>query len=705
MSSTQNAIYSSFEEDTPFNEDDPSDHSDDRPPWQILFDEVVYGEAGNKPARNVVWNPLDYLSEDSDSKYDMIMEYDEEDVESEDEFFVPTVGREVGDDKVSFSPHKSRLILELYAQDQVFRMVTSQNDTILSDSVYNFCEQTSMIPNDVRSLYTVRKSQNMMKFIGFCDTPLLRTVIDVQKGTRSRGQNGSAAGKVSELAALARNCHWEARPMVMLCSYIQDSLLNTYNVHEPKYLFRLMGGTGSPEIFSEPVNTFLFMRAYRGGNEHRLYASAVEEMKQCAEEILQGRAPYPVLCNYLRMGREYLSATYADKVLIPVRNRVPAEPIHGPELSGVPEVAVMENRLARTKHILMEDDAVKEQNKADKFWALLFGEMFFPQSSLLLKRKESDARELFNHALRANTALQNLLQRKANRDDLVKALDDRTKEVMTYLMSHHGRKEFTIEHAYAVSSRTPDIVEVLNAFPRRGAVYVRDEVSVETFLKVGGIPLTVLRDGAYRVEYTARRTGLWQISGGMYDWAQSKMNEILAMNRPVFEDEYIELAQRDREWVQDDTTIIAQVLQAKLKDGETVVIISSDRRLCQRIASHAGKVVLRFNPEIVVKLEHNRLDGVGVDYVYDLRKLQRAGITLPPKCANPRLFLVDTGSLHAFISNFEMTAPRTYYAPKGLEVRPDRVITHFARMSIAEHKFTPQTFIPVSATKHRSGIV
>jgi len=171
-------------------------------------------------------------------------------------------GMEVGDDRVDISDNPLCLALAIYCQSRVLRFETSWKDTGISDSLWNFCEVTSVVPSTQLGDIQRAKRKGFTE-LEFVDTPPLRIIIDVQKGDRSH--SSTTTGKAQMLGSRIRSARTSLKPTLEVATWMQDSNLGTCNAPDPKYLPQVLGGSGHPPLWGVWQNTYLYLQAYKHG--------------------------------------------------------------------------------------------------------------------------------------------------------------------------------------------------------------------------------------------------------------------------------------------------------------------------------------------------------------------------------------------------------------------------------------------------------
>jgi len=133
----------------------------------------------------------------------------------------------------------------------------------------------------------------------------------------------------------------------------------------------------------------------------------------------------------------------------------------------------------------------------------------------------------------------------------------------------------------------------------------------------------------------------------MEEWSEDLLERLRAerdrKGRPLRSYEIGPICDVNREWVNDDSGLIAQAHRhcAGAKASYTVMLVSSDRRLGNQMAETCNATVIRLNPQEFVRLSH--AEGKEISQGMDPSFLRKHGITCD-------LILLDTGSISATAS-------------------------------------------------------
>jgi hypothetical protein len=557
------------------------------------------------------------------------------------------VGREVGDDRVDLCRYPGPLCAALAAQEELVMMITSPEDTGVRLGLWNFCEVTSCVPTDPTEGYDFVRKDGDFSNLGYNDSIILRIILDVQKGD-GEDHSSTEPGKMSMLGSRLATPRRDVRGMWMLASMFQDAMLCTHKATEPKYLPPLMGGTGVTPLFDNSTNVFLYVLAYKGGSYRRIYATAVAEAADCLYSLERGVHTAPVLCPRLRDKQEYFWGTYDNYVFVP--DTTPLESIEGVEpplplytaTGGANRYLNFENRLLRTRLVLTRRSAQKEWSHTRRLQAIF--QSLFPalEDYARIDRDRSRiARAKYEGALSANSALQNLLRREATRDDARQMMGDAAFKTLTV-----GKRDFTKLDAMWVYRNGQGENFSLRDISLSEDIFVRQEVSAEETFKVSGIPLRPIDDGKPRTRFTVSRVGLYQINNAMEEWADHLLDRLLSerdrLGRPLSPHEAGPIFDQDREWVNDDSGLIAQCHRdtSGTDPRYVVALVSNDRRLANQMAETCNVPVYRIRPrEYAIECYRQSLEPKDAQKALVAKAMgNRQG---------PTHLYVDTGSLSA----------------------------------------------------------
>jgi len=622
-------------------------------------------------------------------------------------------GMEVGDDRIDISRDPRALAMALVCQERVLDMKTSKADTYISNAIWNFTEVTNSIPCAPEGSFHHARRVGNFKDLEYTDTVILRLIVDCSKGDSSH--SSTAVGKAGMLASRLNTPRSEHRSDLHLASYLQDASLRTGYSPDPKYLPNIMGGSGARALFDNPVNLYLSVKAYRGGGYDRLYGSATQEAIQCLGRLDRGKGATPVLCSRLRDRQEYLHGTYADKILIPPerfkKRGVVALPDPLYESVGSQNMfQAVEQRLVRTKALIGRREAEREVEKTLKTHDALIGMTSTMYAFEKWKQARSIARRKFDSALQANSAFSRLLARCANGTEVETLIKQ------GFLSVGCGVTAFTKWDAKWLFSGGKGEAFSIENLTTTEDMFIRSEVSTEESFKVGGIPLSFTTHGKTRVEETSCRVGLYQINSDMLSWS-NKVLEDLRERREIRKEilrptDLLEVFNKDLEWVNDDTLLVAQCLHdtEQFTKFFCVALVSDDRRLANQMANTANVNVYRISPrDVVTALPHKSWNSQTVIDVGELWALHWINIDQQNKVNRPRKVYIDSGSVSAFCARYsrgmdgEGTEVDKIYRRELISYGRDHDGRRYSQYRIAEQPVTTrvrvETFRPIARTK------
>jgi hypothetical protein len=647
------------------------------------------------------WNPLDYYDKPEEDMYDI----DEEDICTLYEDIEPYAkelgvnypwerdmvtersipfGMEVGDDRVSASLTPLPLIMEVVVQERIFQMKTSWKDTCLSSLHWNFCEVTSIIPRYIEgSLNVCRKTG--FDNVEFVDAPVMRLIGDYQKA--SRDHSSSAVGKSSLLAKKIRNCRLSCKPRLQLSNWIQDGCLRTNQSTEPKYLPWILGGSGATPVYEYWGNTFLYMLSYKHGTYTRVYATAIQELRNAVDDIAQNKPfNYPILSDRLRQKQEYLHYTYDNLVLVPQRDKISLKESIGKKAEKLSPIYQSKQpncytqgvvkRLIATRNVLDRRGAELEIAYSDKLAVYLFGTRNFRDSEKLRKQSSLEQRKEYEYALRGNSAAQRLLDRVATGNEPAQLIKD------GWLVSTAGQRDLWLDQIRWVCEGMYDIDHVYTAedIPQNFELYLTEELSLTNAMRVPDIPLISRTKQGIIARTTKAKFGLYQVPDQEIVWSKQVILELkrlreLYQGRPPDNKDILRVVSNTREYVSDDPIIIQLVTEAVKLDVRSIVIFTNDRKLVQHIAwRFPATTVIRMLPRILwFALKKNSVptDREATGFLYEYRKRFSDVHTTPTKG------FVDSGSYTEFLSTLQedetfQSLERTSFLRAGIDLFGER---------------------------------
>jgi len=299
----------------------------------------------------------------------------------------------------------------------------------------------------------------------------------------------------------------------------------------------------------------------------------------------------------------------------------------------------------------------------EKIHEYIFGISYVVDVDKRHKARSVMCRREFENALYANSAFNNLLKRNATLKD-VKALTNED-----FIVVNTGVTEFTIRDAEwlfrGAKSETFDITDLSRDEP----MFIREEVSVEETFKIGGIPLRpIFKDRPSGIVETTRKVGLYQINGSMEDWADRVTNKLQSerdkLNQPIPPHLLLDIFNQDREWVNDDSLIIAKVIAdySNVSHVAAAFLITDDRRLCNQASQSANITIYRLKPSEIIGLQLYQEYNSQTEFTVEELEPFLHDNFIQGKYKGTRVY-VDTGSLAAAASRIEIMESRSAGRP------------------------------------------
>lgn len=573
------------------------------------------------------------------------------------------IGMEVGDDRKDESNSPTGLAVSLVAQESIFKMITSEEDTFISKSRSNFCEVTTIVPRSIFGNFDYARKTGGTHNLEYVDVMPLRIVIDVSKSNNDH--SSTVPGKASLAGPKMAFCREEFVEELTLANLLQDGYLLTYRSKEPKYLPVIMGGCGAPPLYGSSRNLYLYMMAYRGGGYSRVYGTATNEVMTCLTQMEEtGTYRAPEFTFRLRSKEEYLRITYKGKVFVPKRmyNDIHKATSLPPPLyeSGktANEIALGESRLLNAKLLITRTQAEVEVERTRRNHQVLFGHISVEGERRALKIQTMLDRKEFDCAVSGNSAVARMLERRANDSDEAALRKDQF-----FGFTDAGEREFHIGHARWITGGCKSNSYDIRDLRRPEDIFIRSEVSTEEEMKVSGISRIWVKAGNTVMTETTNRVGLWQVSSSMYEHAEVVLSKLVkardemdsvTVPRSTVTDIYYNCRQNTA----DDGILLQQAVNdTKLLPAGAglIVLVSTDTKLARVMAEHTKTTVVLVSPASfipkfgkdaetkIMEMDHN-------PPVFAMNSSFHAETKLD--IGRVHTVLVDTGSLQSALAQF-----------------------------------------------------
>jgi hypothetical protein len=187
-------------------------------------------------------------------------------------------------------------------------------------------------------------------------------------------------------------------------------------------------------------------------------------------------------------------------------------------------------------------------------------------------------------------------------------------------------------------------------------MFIRSEVSGDESMMISGIPLHVLGKDGYLTQVTKSQVGLYQINGDMLQWAEDLTDQLKKHPmRPIPHRDVLALFSVNREWVNDDSTLIRMAIDdfSNLGKNSEAVLISRDKRLANQMSRQANIRVVLVEPESIVQVfdriwtSTTKITSLEMFAAYSEYDISTKGLKVPGKV------YFDTGSMLASLSKLE----------------------------------------------------
>jgi len=203
--------------------------------------------------------------------------------------------------------------------------------------------------------------------------------------------------------------------------------------------------------------------------------------------------------------------------------------------------------------------------------------------------------------------------------------------------------------------------ETLNIFdiPSTSDMYVRTEVSIEESLKVGDIQLRVQGKSKWIPQRTITKVGLYEITDAMEQWCEDKLDALIALRNekggPLIRSEILPIFLKDREWVNDDSLLIAECIERTKDLGResVVALVSTDQRLANQMCRQANVIVMLIDPVSLVRAFPTKIWN-STSTLTSEELFSAYPNTNRYSNRKPVFVLIDSGSLSSSLANIEI---------------------------------------------------
>jgi len=304
----------------------------------------------------------------------------------------------------------------------------------------------------------------------------------------------------------------------------------------------------------------------------------------------------------------------------------------------------MENRLIQSRELITRKAAQVEIMRVRRIIKALFGCDAISTTNTNEKLLGLKAREVFEGALSANSAVQRLLNRKGNISDAISLISQ------GFLSVNCGVLHVTREDIFWMCNGGKGEIYTLQDLNNSQDMFIRGEISLEETLRVGGIPLNpVMNYNSSQVTLTKAKIGLWKMNEEKEEWAANVIQDLKSVRevsgRPLEYSELVPIFYKHREWVSDDTLIVSKCIEdMKDESRSTILLVSKDKRLARNITKTVGCDVILVFPEDLLGIVPEARDSpdlLTVENIKEAWKIREFSAGVP----DPQRIYVDTGSL------------------------------------------------------------
>jgi hypothetical protein len=246
-------------------------------------------------------------------------------------------------------------------------------------------------------------------------------------------------------------------------------------------------------------------------------------------------------------------------------------------------------------------EAEVETQRALRIQNFLFGSETGPRQMQIDRLENRETAEKYGYTFRANAAVKALLDREASGQEVQALIHE-----FGFKDAGSGRKMLSINDIFWLCSGGKGLAYTIDDLLPSQDMYLTEEVSLEATMRVPGIPLKPLIGNKYVTKETVARIGIWDSNPSLDSWADrliSRMNESRAYGIIPVASDVLGFLREDREWVSDDSIIIELVRQDTFGlPPQTVLVVTTDRKLCKAICDATGNYVVVVHPDVLIHL-------------------------------------------------------------------------------------------------------
>lgn len=268
----------------------------------------------------------------------------------------------------------------------------------------------------------------------------------------------------------------------------------------------------------------------------------------------------------------------------------------------------------------------------------------------IMNQKQLDAykrRDAYDGSLFANVYFRKLLDRAARGNEMAKLREE------GFVIIDTGRKELLPDDLEWIAKGRGEVY-TLHDIPDSCAMYARGDISLEETLKIPGVKLTPMTRHYQKEVTSVAKVGLWQCSEDFMTWAENTTKKLVNAREekgtPLDPQEVRRLYGENREFVSDDPYILARAVEDTM-DGlsnQTIVLVSSDKKLARKISLQSGNFVVRLEPTAVaIKLQLEVIDAEHEFSLSDIMKITDESFYTIKRIPKPRFVYTDIGSLES----------------------------------------------------------
>jgi hypothetical protein len=263
--------------------------------------------------------------------------------------------------------------------------------------------------------------------------------------------------------------------------------------------------------------------------------------------------------------------------------------------------------MSRMKLLASRQEAEMEHERKCTIEEVICSRRSTAKSLDALYDQRVELRKAQNGALTALAAFNNALNCQTNDSEFITLAEE------GFRFIDNGQRTLELWHSNWIHRGCKSSKGDYNIYDlvRNDDIFIRDEITTDNTMKISGIRLDIPQAAGWLRRVTSTRAGMYNITRDDYEWGLRKL-EIMRERREANEGPTLsrhdlnQIFMNDREYVNDDDLLLLAAIEhidESLKFGTRCGpfwAITSDEKMCRRIADYCSCAVYRLKPESAI---------------------------------------------------------------------------------------------------------